>query len=91
MITDFRAVHQQNHSKLMWTCSTYAAYSAQFNKNVNNASGEKTEEERTAGMKKRWEFLDKFEKNFNHWFVLAFSLQISPFTHHSICLLLHLN
>ena len=64
MITDFRAVHQQNHSKLMWTCSTYAAYSAQFNKNVNNASGEKTEEERTAGMKKRWEFLDKFERQF---------------------------
>lgn len=53
----------------MWTCSTYAAYTSQFNKNVNNAFGEETEVDRASGMKKRWEFLDKFEKNFNHWYV----------------------
>lgn len=51
------------------TCSTFALYTASFTKSASQAlalaaadapDGEKA-------MAKRWDFLSKFETNFNHW------------------------
>lgn len=53
------------------TCSTFALYTASFTKSASQAlslaaadapDGEKA-------MAKRWDFLSKFETNFNHWSV----------------------
>ncbi|EJD47788.1 Spc97/Spc98 [Auricularia subglabra TFB-10046 SS5] len=51
------------YSRLVVTCSTFAVYTASFTKSATQAL---TEPEVTP-MEKRWEFLSKFETNFNHW------------------------
>lgn len=60
----------QAYSRLIVTCSTFALYSGSFTKSANQAlaaieAGELGDQ----AMHKRWEFLKKFESNFNHWWV----------------------
>ncbi|KAI5117612.1 hypothetical protein M0805_001212 [Coniferiporia weirii] len=57
--------------RLITTCMTFALYNASFTKTVNQAhltleaaGGDVT----SVPMEKRWDFLTKFEKNFDHWF-----------------------
>lgn len=61
---------QQAYSRLIVTCSTFALYTSSFTKSANQAMATS---ESVGGsdqaMAKRWDFLSKFETNFNHWFV----------------------
>ncbi|KAF8628827.1 hypothetical protein AX17_005888 [Amanita inopinata Kibby_2008] len=54
------------YSRLIVTCSTFALYTASFTKSANQAMGATPENDQA--MAKRWDFLNKFETNFNHWF-----------------------
>lgn len=61
----------QAFEKIMTTCSTFAAYSSRFNKTLTTALAsldDPSEESESAEMAKRWDFLRKFEANFEHWF-----------------------
>ncbi|KAH7105791.1 Spc97/Spc98 [Auriculariales sp. MPI-PUGE-AT-0066] len=51
------------YSKLVVTCSTFAVYTASFSKSAAQAVSDPN----VTPMEKRWEFLSKFESNFNHW------------------------
>ncbi|KAI6026497.1 Spc98 family-domain-containing protein [Pisolithus microcarpus] len=50
------------------TCSTFALYSSSFTKSANQALAAAEAGDGDQAMSKRWEFLKKFESNFNHWF-----------------------
>lgn len=63
----------QAYSRLIVTCSTFALYSASFTKSANQALAAAEAGDGDQAMGKRWEFLRKFESNFNHWFVQSFS------------------
>lgn len=56
------------YSRLIVTCSTFALYSASFTKSANQALAAAEAGHGDQAMGKRWEFLKKFESNFNHWF-----------------------
>ncbi|KAL4063463.1 Spc98 family-domain-containing protein [Scleroderma citrinum] len=56
------------YSRLIVTCSTFALYSASFTKSANQALAAAEAGDGDQAMSKRWEFLKKFESNFNHWF-----------------------
>ncbi|KAF7305147.1 Spindle pole body component [Mycena kentingensis (nom. inval.)] len=56
------------YSRLIVTCSTFALYTASFTKSANQAIAAAETEDGDQAMAKRWEFLGKFETNFNHWF-----------------------
>lgn len=58
----------KTYSKLIVTCSTFALYTASFTKSANQARATADGPEGDRAMPKRWDFLDKFETNFNHWF-----------------------
>lgn len=58
----------KTYSKLIVTCSTFALYTASFTKSANQARATADSPEGDRAMPKRWDFLDKFETNFNHWF-----------------------
>ncbi|KAH7912889.1 Spc98 family-domain-containing protein [Hygrophoropsis aurantiaca] len=55
------------YSKMIVTCSTFALYTSSFRKSVNQALAAAEAGDGDQGMTKRWEFLKKFESNFNHW------------------------
>ncbi|TFK47368.1 hypothetical protein OE88DRAFT_1666101 [Heliocybe sulcata] len=55
-------------SKLMQTCSTFALYTGNFTKSANQALTAAEAQYGDQSMAKRWDFLMKFETNFNHWF-----------------------
>lgn len=58
----------QAYSKLIVTCSTFALYTASFTKSANHVlSASEAGDGGQSTMEKRWEFLAKFETNFNHW------------------------
>ena len=61
----------QAYSRLIVTCSTFALYTASFTKSANQAFASANETEGDHGMAKRWDFLAKFETNFNHWYVVT--------------------
>ncbi|CCM01248.1 uncharacterized protein FIBRA_03297 [Fibroporia radiculosa] len=56
------------YSRLIVTCSTFALYTASFTKSANQALAAADMPEGDQAMAKRWDFLSKFETNFNHWF-----------------------
>ncbi|KAL4250163.1 Spindle pole body component [Abortiporus biennis] len=56
------------YSRLIVTCSTFALYTSSFTKSCNAALAAADTPEGDQAMAKRWEFLGKFETNFNHWF-----------------------
>lgn len=56
------------YSRLIVTCSTFALYTSSFTKSANQALAAADTPEGDQSMAKRWEFLAKFETNFNHWF-----------------------
>ncbi|KAF8234521.1 hypothetical protein L208DRAFT_1359509 [Tricholoma matsutake] len=56
------------YSRLIVTCSTFALYTSSFTKSANNAIATSESAGGDQSMAKRWEFLGKFETNFNHWF-----------------------
>ncbi|KAI0051581.1 hypothetical protein FA95DRAFT_1587124 [Auriscalpium vulgare] len=56
------------YSKLIVTCSTFALYTSSFTKSANQAVAASETTEPDQGMAKRWDFLHKFETNFNHWY-----------------------
>jgi gamma-tubulin complex component 2 len=49
------------------TCSTFALYTSSFTKSANQALAAAESSDGDQAMNKRWEFLKKFESNFNHW------------------------
>lgn len=55
-------------SRLIVTCSTFALYTSNFTKSANQAIAAAETAEGDQAMAKRWDFLGKFETNFNHWF-----------------------
>ncbi|KDQ51905.1 hypothetical protein JAAARDRAFT_184745 [Jaapia argillacea MUCL 33604] len=66
MLTSSRLL--KAYSKLIVTCSTFALYTSNFTKSANQALAAAESPEGDLGMAKRWDFLGKFETNFNHWF-----------------------
>ncbi|KAJ7184367.1 Spc98 family-domain-containing protein [Mycena filopes] len=56
------------YSRLIVTCSTFALYTASFTKSANQAISASETPDGDQAMAKRWDFLSKFETNFNHWF-----------------------
>ncbi|KAM6494864.1 gamma-tubulin complex, DGRIP84/SPC97 component [Amanita muscaria] len=54
------------YSRLIVTCSTFALYTSSFTKSASQAIAATNENDQT--MAKRWDFLGRFETNFNHWF-----------------------
>ncbi|KAJ8072256.1 gamma tubulin complex Spc97/GCP2 subunit Alp4 [Marasmius tenuissimus] len=56
------------YSKLIVTCSTFALYTSSFNKSANSALVIAGSTDPDPDMQKRWDFLNKFETNFDHWF-----------------------
>ncbi|KAK1219391.1 gamma tubulin complex Spc97/GCP2 subunit Alp4 [Marasmius sp. AFHP31] len=57
----------QAYSKLIVTCSTFALYTSSFNKSANSALVIAGSTDPDPDMQKRWDFLSKFETNFDHW------------------------
>ncbi|KAJ7915528.1 Spc98 family-domain-containing protein [Mycena leptocephala] len=57
------------YSRLIVTCSTFALYTSSFTKSANQAITASETADGDQAMAKRWDFLGKFETNFNHWFV----------------------
>ncbi|KAF9531316.1 gamma-tubulin complex, DGRIP84/SPC97 component [Crepidotus variabilis] len=56
-------------SKLIVVCQTFAFYSSSFTKSANQALAAAAEDPSSdASKSKRWDVLNKFEANFNHWF-----------------------
>lgn len=51
------------------TCSTFALYSSSFTKSASQALSAAESGDGDQAMGKRWDFLKKFESNFNHWYV----------------------
>ena len=51
------------------TCSTFALYSSSFTKSASQALSATESGDGDQAMGKRWDFLKKFESNFNHWYV----------------------
>ncbi|ESK91942.1 spindle pole body component [Moniliophthora roreri MCA 2997] len=58
----------ESYSKLIVTCSTFALYTSSFNKSANSALNVAGTFDVDPDMQKRWDFLSKFETNFDHWF-----------------------
>ncbi|KAH8110952.1 gamma-tubulin complex, DGRIP84/SPC97 component [Phellopilus nigrolimitatus] len=59
------------YERLITTCMTFALYNASFTKTVNQALGTLEAaggDASSVPMEKRWDFLTKFDKNFDHWF-----------------------
>ncbi|KAJ8596832.1 hypothetical protein M405DRAFT_725573 [Rhizopogon salebrosus TDB-379] len=56
------------YSRMIVTCSTFALYTSSFTKSANQALAAAESSDGDQAMNKRWEFLKKFESNFNHWF-----------------------
>ncbi|KAJ3504839.1 hypothetical protein NLJ89_g7730 [Agrocybe chaxingu] len=55
-------------SKLIVVCQTFAFYSSSFTKSANQAIAAADNPEADTSKTKRWDVLNKFETNFNHWF-----------------------
>ncbi|KAG2028282.1 Spc98 family-domain-containing protein, partial [Suillus americanus] len=55
------------YSRMIVTCSTFALYTSSFTKSANQALVAAESGDGDQAMNKRWEFLKKFESNFNHW------------------------
>jgi gamma-tubulin complex component 2 len=65
--------HTKIYSKLVHTCFTFVQYSPQFTRSANqvlSALNESGGDPTSAPMEKRWDFLEKFEKNFHHFFAV---------------------
>ncbi|KAF7294696.1 Spindle pole body component [Mycena indigotica] len=56
------------YSRLIVTCSTFAAYSGSFSKSANHAVDASQTPDGDQLMAKRWVILGKFETHFNTWF-----------------------
>jgi len=56
------------YSRMITTCSTFAVYSAKFTASAAKGVAAADDPDGDPEMEKRWDFLYKFEKNFNHWF-----------------------
>ncbi|KAN0085934.1 Spc97 / Spc98 family domain containing protein [Tylopilus felleus] len=55
------------YSRMIVTCSTFALYSSSFTKSASQALSAAELGDGDQAMGKRWDFLKKFESNFNHW------------------------
>ena len=64
---------------MITTCSTFAVYSAKFTASAAKGVAAADDPDGDPEMEKRWEFLYKFEKNFNHWCVPRRYLPFCPF------------
>lgn len=61
---------------MITTCSTFAVYSAKFTASAVKGVAAADDPDGDPEMEKRWDFLYKFEKNFNHWYVLSFQFPV---------------
>ena len=52
---------------MITTCSTFAVYSTKFTASAVKGVTAADDPDGDPEMEKRWDFLYKFEKNFNHW------------------------
>lgn len=57
---------------MITTCSTFAVYSAKFTASAIKGVTAADDPDGDSEMEKRWDFLYKFEKNFNHWYGVPF-------------------
>ncbi|CAK5280946.1 unnamed protein product [Mycena citricolor] len=74
------------YSRLIVTCSTFALYTSSFTKSAGQAITASETSEGDQAMAKRWDFLGKFETNFNHWFkcfLHATNVEAAHFAHSS--------
>lgn len=55
---------------MITTCSTFAVYSTKFTASAAKGVAAADDPDGDPEMDKRWDFLYKFEKNFNHWYVV---------------------
>jgi gamma-tubulin complex component 2 len=49
------------------TCTTFALYTNNFTKSLNQALAQLDTDPSNVSMKVRWDFLIKFRTNFDHW------------------------
>lgn len=56
---------------MITTCSTFAVYSAKFTASAVKGIAAADDPDGDPEMEKRWDFLYKFEKNFNHWYIVS--------------------
>jgi hypothetical protein len=62
---------KQACSRLIIVCQTFAHYSVHFTRSANQAITAAADgNAEDGGSRKRWDVLNKFETNFNHWLVL---------------------
>jgi gamma-tubulin complex component 2 len=64
---EYNQTADQAYSRLIVTCSTFALYTTSFTKSANQALATSETGNGDQTMAKRWDFLAKFETNFNHW------------------------
>ncbi|KAF9561696.1 hypothetical protein CPC08DRAFT_749834 [Agrocybe pediades] len=57
-------------SKLLVVCQTFVLYSSAFTKSANEAIASAQDPEADPSKTKRWNVLNNFETNFNHWFLI---------------------
>lgn len=57
---------------MITTCSTFAVYSAKFTASAAKGIAVADDPDGDPEMERRWDFLYKFEKNFNHWYVIFY-------------------
>ena len=62
----------QAYSRMITTCSTFAVYSTKFTASAVKGVAAADDPDGDQEMEKRWDFLYKFEKNFNHWWAIQF-------------------
>ena len=75
-IKDLTLIQYQAYSRLIVTCSTFALYTSSFTKSANQAISASETPDGDQAMAKRWDFLSKFETNFNHWFAFFFPCRV---------------
>ena len=57
----------QQYQRLLTTCATFALYTSNFTKSLNQALAQLDIDPSSVSMKVRWDFLIKFRTNFDHW------------------------
>ncbi|KAF8581464.1 hypothetical protein K439DRAFT_223304 [Ramaria rubella] len=65
MLTSSRLLRQ--YQRLLTTCATFAWYTSNFTKSLNQALAQLETDPTEVSMKVRWDFLIKFRTNFDHW------------------------
>lgn len=66
----------KQYQRLLTTCATFALYTSNFTKSLNQALAQLDTEPSSLSMKVRWDFLIKFRTNFDHWLRVSVELNV---------------